>query len=71
MLDLTTVEWRDAEDQPTLGPNDIARVVVETQQPLAFDSYEQNRATGAFVLADAATNHTVAAGMIRGATEPA
>ena len=65
-----TVEWRDTEDQTTLGPNDIARVVVETQQPLAFDAYDQNRATGAFVLADAATNHTVAAGMIRAVPDP-
>jgi len=71
VLDLNSVEWLDAEDQTTLGPNDIARVVVETQQPIALDPYEQNRASGAFVLADAATNHTVAAGMIRAVPDPA
>ena len=64
VLDLGTVEWRDA-NQTTLGPNDIARVVVETQQPIALDPYDQIAASGSFVLADAATNHTVAAGMIR------
>jgi sulfate adenylyltransferase subunit 1 len=71
ILDLATVEWRDAEDQTTLGPNDIARVVVETQQPIAVDPYDQIPASGSFVLADAATNHTVAAGMIRAVADPA
>jgi len=65
VLDLASVEWRDASDQTTLGPNDIARVVVETQQPIAVDPYDQIPASGSFVLADAATNHTVAAGMVR------
>jgi sulfate adenylyltransferase subunit 1 len=64
VLDLGTVEWRDAE-RATLGPNDIARVVIETQQPIALDPYDQIAASGSFVLADAATNHTVGAGMIR------
>jgi sulfate adenylyltransferase subunit 1 len=71
ILDLATVEWRDVEDQATLGPNDIARVVVETQQPIAVDPYDQIPASGSFVLADAATNHTVAAGMIRAVADPA
>jgi sulfate adenylyltransferase large subunit len=51
----------------TLRMNDIAEVVIETTQPLAFDAYESNRATGSFILIDPATNATVAAGMIRGA----
>src|SRR5215212_1269901 len=71
VLDLASVEWRDVEDQTTLGPNDIARVVVETQQPLAVDPYDRIRASGSFVLADAATNHTIAAGMIRAVAQPA
>jgi len=70
VLDLASVEWLDAADQATLGPNDIARVVVETQQPLAVDPYDRIPASGAFVLADAATNHTVAAGMVRAVAEP-
>ena len=69
VLDLGTVEWRPAE-QGSLGPNDIARVVVETQQPIALDPYDRIQASGAFVLADVATNHTVGAGMIRALEEP-
>jgi len=64
VLDLGTVEWQPTE-RAALGPNDIARVVVETQQPIALDPYDRIPASGAFVLVDAATNHTVAAGMIR------
>ena len=67
-LELGSVEWVEADQQTTLGPNDIARVVIETQQPIALDPYDQIRTSGAFVLADAATNHTVAAGMIRTVT---
>ena len=52
-------------EQATLGPNDIARVVVETQQPIALDPYDRIPASGSFVLADVATNHTVGAGMVR------
>ena len=71
VLDLASVEWREAADQTTLGPNDIARVVVETQQPMAVDPYDRIRTSGAFVLADSATNHTVAAGMVRAVEEAA
>ncbi|MEN9315194.1 MAG: hypothetical protein RIS35_1587 [Pseudomonadota bacterium] len=44
--------------------NDIARVRLRTQQPLAFDAYRGNRVTGAFIVIDEATNRTVAAGTI-------
>src|SRR5205085_2421159 len=33
-------------------------------QPLAFDAYKSNSATGAFILIDRLTNNTVGAGMI-------
>ena len=33
-------------------------------EPLAVDRYADNRATGAFILIDEATNDTVAAGMV-------
>jgi sulfate adenylyltransferase subunit 1 len=69
VLSLQSVEWQPAPDDATLGPNDIARVVVETQQPIALDPYDRIPASGAFVLADAATNHTVAAGRVRGLAE--
>jgi sulfate adenylyltransferase subunit 1 len=45
--------------------NEIARVSIKTQQPLVWDDYEHNRATGGFVVIDQETNDTVAAGMIR------
>ena len=44
--------------------NDIARVRLRTQRPLAVDAYRQNRVTGAFIVIDEATNRTVAAGTI-------
>jgi len=44
-------------------------VVVETQQPLAVDPYDRIRVSGGFILVDSATNHTVAAGMVRGVTD--
>jgi sulfate adenylyltransferase subunit 1 len=49
----------------TLEMNDIARVRLKTQKPIAFDLYEENRVTGAFVVIDERTNRTVAAGTIR------
>jgi sulfate adenylyltransferase subunit 1 len=59
------VEWLATAEQTVLGPNDIARVTIETQQPIAVDPYDHIPVSGAFVLADMASNHTVAAGMIR------
>jgi sulfate adenylyltransferase subunit 1 (EFTu-like GTPase family) len=47
-----------------LGLNDIGRVRLRTQKPMAFDAYRTNRATGSFILIDEATNDTVGAGMI-------
>ena len=48
-----------------LGLNDIGRVTMRTAQPLFYDSYQHNRATGSIILIDEITNETVAAGMIR------
>ena len=48
----------------TLHINDIARVRLETAQPLHADLYQANRHTGAFILLDPLTNLTLAAGMI-------
>jgi bifunctional enzyme CysN/CysC len=50
----------------TFRLNDIGRVEITTSQPLFFDPYERNRATGSFILIDPHTSTTVAAGMIRG-----
>ena len=53
------------ESDLAIGMNDIARVQLRTSEPLFFDSYAKNRQTGSFVLVDAFSNKTVAAGMIR------
>lgn len=66
-VDLAKVSSDDANGPVTM--NGIAEVVVETLQPLAFDSYVANRHTGSFVLIDLQSNTTVAAGMIRQALE--
>lgn len=66
-VDLANVSSDDANGPVTM--NGIAEVVVETLQPLAFDSYVANRHTGSFVLIDLQSNTTVAAGMIRQALE--
>ncbi|WP_229423381.1 sulfate adenylyltransferase subunit 1 [Massilia frigida] len=62
LLDINT-QQRHAADGLKL--NDIARIGVTVQQPLAADAYADIRATGAFILIDEVTHQTVAAGMIR------
>ncbi|MBX3130524.1 MAG: sulfate adenylyltransferase subunit CysN [Polyangiaceae bacterium] len=47
-----------------LALNDIGRVTIACHRPIYFDAYTHSRKTGAFVLIDALTNNTVAAGMI-------
>ncbi len=54
-----------AVDRQALSMNDIGAVSLTLQKPVVADVYETQPATGAFVLIDEATNHTVAAGMIR------
>ncbi|MBD8628057.1 MAG: sulfate adenylyltransferase subunit 1 [Massilia sp.] len=62
LLDVNTQQRHPAEG---LKLNDIARVQLTVQQPLAADDYDAIRATGAFILIDEVTHQTVAAGMIR------
>ncbi len=45
--------------------NDIAHARLSLHAPLFVDAYEEVRATGCFILIDEATNHTVAAGLVR------
>jgi sulfate adenylyltransferase subunit 1 len=52
------------EDDLTFQLNDIGRISLRTSKPIASDTYQNNRATGSFVLIDEQTNQTVAAGMI-------
>jgi sulfate adenylyltransferase subunit 1 len=62
ILDVNTQQRHPAEG---LKLNDIARIELSVQQPLAADAYDDIRATGAFILIDEVTHQTVAAGMIR------
>ena len=61
-VDVNTLE--KVLDDKSIGLNEIARVSLRTTKPLFFDSYRQNRKTGALILIDEATNTTVGAGMI-------
>ena len=52
------------EKATTLNLNEIGRVQLESNHPIACDPYPKNRGTGALILIDRMTNSTVAAGMI-------
>ena len=52
------------EDDLQFDLNDIGRIILRTSSPLIYDRYKRNRSTGSFILIDAMTNETVAAGMI-------
>jgi len=60
-VDVNTLHRQDA---PVLKMNEVGRVTLSLNQPLAFDPYRKNRATGAFIFIDRLTNSTVGAGMI-------
>jgi bifunctional enzyme CysN/CysC len=53
------------QDETTqLQLNEIGRIVMSVNQPIAFDAYTKNRETGAFIVIDRMSNNTVGAGMI-------
>jgi sulfate adenylyltransferase subunit 1 len=68
---LAAIEWRidvntlERAPAASLALNDIARVSLRLAQPVFADPYAENRATGAFIVVDEATNDTVGAGMIQ------
>ena len=55
----------DTEQVTELKTNDIANINFKLAQPLIVDQYSQNRSTGAFIIIDETTYHTVGAGMIK------
>ena len=61
-VDVNSLERSPA---PTLELNDVGLCEIKTVQPISFDAYQDNRATGAFIVLDRLSNATVAAGMIR------
>ncbi|MCO6513104.1 MAG: sulfate adenylyltransferase [Snodgrassella sp.] len=62
LLDVQSLNHR--QDSDSLQLNDIGRIQLSVQKPIVATTYQANPATGAFILIDEATNHTVAAGMI-------
>jgi len=61
VLDLAAVRIVPADD---LGLNDIGRLRIRTAEPIAAEPYAGHRRTGAFLLIDAQTGQTLAAGMV-------
>jgi sulfate adenylyltransferase large subunit len=55
------------EAAETLEMNGLGIVNIDLLRPIALDLYCENRSTGAFILIDAESNSTVAAGMISAA----
>jgi bifunctional enzyme CysN/CysC len=67
-VDVNTMH-REKTDQEgvkvdALELNEIGRCHITVHRPVAFDPYDRNHATGAFVIVDRVTNGTVGAGMI-------
>jgi len=60
-VDVNTLDSLAAK---TLQLNEVGYANLSSSQPLAFDSYTENRDTGGFILIDRFTNGTVAAGMM-------
>jgi bifunctional enzyme CysN/CysC len=52
------------EAAKSLEMNEVGVCNISTQSPVAFDSFADNRTTGAFILIDRISNATVGAGMI-------
>jgi len=68
-IDVNTMSRdKNVEDEveviDSLELNEIARCHITLHRPIAFDSYDKNHTTGAFIIVDRLTNITVAAGMI-------
>ena len=60
-IDVNTFDHLAAKE---LGLNEVGFCNVSVSEEIAFDPYEANRDTGAFVLIDRLTNQTVGAGMV-------
>lgn len=61
-VDVDTLEVHQTD---SLALNDIGRVEIETEVPIAFDPYRRIHGTGSLILIDRMSNATSAAGMIR------
>ncbi|HWP18175.1 MAG TPA: GTP-binding protein [Burkholderiaceae bacterium] len=63
-LDIHTLQATDAQE---LAVNDIGHVIVETQQPLPVEPYEDNRVGGALIIVDPTSNRTSGALLVKAA----
>jgi len=52
------------ESDGSMKLNDICKVLIKTAEPISYDSYTDNRGSGAFILINENTNNTIAAGTI-------
>ena len=64
MEQLSVENGRLTKEDIPMQLNQIAKVVLTSSKELFFDSYSENKATGAFILIDPITNNTSAVGMI-------
>ena len=63
----TDVNTLEKNDNPSaLQLNEIGLCELTLSQPIAFDAYPRNHATGSFIVIDRLTNVTIGAGMIAG-----
>jgi bifunctional enzyme CysN/CysC/sulfate adenylyltransferase subunit 1 len=62
--DVNTLEQQANPERLQL--NEIGLCELTLNQPIAFDAYQRNHATGSFIVIDRLTNVTIGAGMIEG-----
>lgn len=62
-VNVNTLEHEKADGDIKL--NEIVKVTLKTAQPLVFDSFRKNKATGSAILVDETSNSTVAACIIQ------
>jgi len=63
VFDVSTVT--NMQHQELIQMNDIGRIQIHLQKNSGADKFDDSLSTGAFILIDEVSNHTVAAGMIR------
>ena len=62
---LVHTDFSGQEENPSqLSLNEIGKVQLKLSKPVFFDSYENNKANGAFILIDSKTNNTAGVGFI-------
>ncbi|MFN5416081.1 MAG: sulfate adenylyltransferase subunit 1 [Flavobacteriia bacterium] len=61
-IDIHTFE--EVASEQTIQLNEFCNILLKTAENVSFDSYKNNRKTGAFILINENTNNTVAAGVI-------